>query len=160
MRSFIQWFPQVCNTIPRISNASVVVAFCQGVRDEKMLKKVTTRDIQDVAKLFSLAVKCARAVPGTPYLAWKQARIASPTRGLLLRAATTTTTRKPVATTSHWLVPPLLPPPLLWLVKAEGHEVTSAPIRCSTVMTMARDARYKTSCATVRVRNQVVSSLV
>jgi hypothetical protein len=31
LRSFIQQFSQVCNTIPRISNASVVVAFHQGV---------------------------------------------------------------------------------------------------------------------------------
>jgi hypothetical protein len=45
LRSFIQWFAQVCNTISRISNASVVVAFRQGVSDEKMLKKLTTHDI-------------------------------------------------------------------------------------------------------------------
>jgi hypothetical protein len=47
--SFIHWFSQVCSTIPRISNASVVVAFRQGVRDEKMLEKLTTHDIQDGA---------------------------------------------------------------------------------------------------------------
>jgi hypothetical protein len=62
--SFIQWFSQVHNTIPRISNTSVVVAFHQGVRDENMLKKLTTHDIQDVAELFSLADKCARATEG------------------------------------------------------------------------------------------------
>jgi hypothetical protein len=27
LRSFIQWFSQVYNTIPRISNASVIIAF-------------------------------------------------------------------------------------------------------------------------------------
>jgi hypothetical protein len=64
LRSFIQWFSQVHNTIPRISNASVVVAFCQGVRDEKMLEKLTTHDVQDVSSLFSLADKCAKAVEG------------------------------------------------------------------------------------------------
>jgi hypothetical protein len=42
LRSFVQRFSQVRNTIPRISNASVVVAFCQGVRDEKMLEKLAT----------------------------------------------------------------------------------------------------------------------
>jgi hypothetical protein len=42
LRSFVQWLSQVRNTIPRISNASVVVAFCQGVRDEKMLEKLAT----------------------------------------------------------------------------------------------------------------------
>jgi hypothetical protein len=52
--SFIQQFSQVHNTIPRISNASVVVAFRQGVRDGKMLEKLTTHDIQVVAELFSL----------------------------------------------------------------------------------------------------------
>jgi hypothetical protein len=45
LHSFIQWFSQVRNTIPCISNASVVVAFCQGVHDEKMLEKLTTHDI-------------------------------------------------------------------------------------------------------------------
>jgi hypothetical protein len=64
LRSFIQRFSQVHNTIPRISNASVVVAFRQGVRDEKMLEKLTTHDIQDVSALFSLADKCARAAEG------------------------------------------------------------------------------------------------
>jgi alpha-D-ribose 1-methylphosphonate 5-triphosphate synthase subunit PhnL len=58
LRSFIQWFSQFRNIIPRISNASVVVTFCQGVRDEKMLKKLTTYDIQYVVELFSLAEKC------------------------------------------------------------------------------------------------------
>jgi hypothetical protein len=64
LRSFIQRFSQVHNTIPRISNASVVVAFRQGVRDEKMLEKLATHDIQDVSALFSLADKCVRAAEG------------------------------------------------------------------------------------------------
>jgi hypothetical protein len=62
--SFVQRFSQVRNTIPRISNASVVVAFRQGVRDEKMLEKLTTHDIQDVSAHFRLADKCARATKG------------------------------------------------------------------------------------------------
>jgi hypothetical protein len=64
LRSFIQWFSQVHNTIPCISNASVVVAFHQGVRDEKMLEKLAMHDIQDVTELFSLVDKCARATEG------------------------------------------------------------------------------------------------
>jgi hypothetical protein len=64
LRSFIQRFSQVRNTIPRISNASVVVAFRQGVRDEKMLEKLATHDIQDVSAPFSLVDKCARAAEG------------------------------------------------------------------------------------------------
>jgi hypothetical protein len=62
--SFIQRFSQVHNTSPRISNASIVVAFRQGVRDEKMLKKLVTHDIQDIAELFNLEDKCVRAVEG------------------------------------------------------------------------------------------------
>jgi hypothetical protein len=42
----------------------VVVAFCQGVRDEKMLEKLATHDIQDIFALFSLADKCAKAAEG------------------------------------------------------------------------------------------------
>jgi hypothetical protein len=64
LRSFIQWFSQVCNIILRISNAFVVVAFRQGVRDEKMLEKLTTHDVQDVSALFSLTDKCTRAAEG------------------------------------------------------------------------------------------------
>jgi hypothetical protein len=45
-----------------------VVAFYQGVRDEKMLEKLATHDIQDVTELFSLVDKCARAIPGPPHL--------------------------------------------------------------------------------------------
>jgi hypothetical protein len=39
-----------------------VVAFHQGVRDEKMLEKLATHGVQDVSALFILADKCAKAV--------------------------------------------------------------------------------------------------
>jgi hypothetical protein len=42
----------------------VIVAFHQGVRDEKMLEKLATHDIQDVFVLFSLVNKCTKAVEG------------------------------------------------------------------------------------------------
>jgi hypothetical protein len=42
----------------------VVVAFRKGVRDEKILERLTTHDIQDVYALFSLADKCAKATKG------------------------------------------------------------------------------------------------
>jgi hypothetical protein len=64
LRSFIQRFSQVHNTIPRISNSSIVVAFHQGVRDKKMLEKLTTHDIHDVTELFSLVDKCSRTTEG------------------------------------------------------------------------------------------------
>jgi hypothetical protein len=41
-----------------------VVAFHQGVRDEKMLEKLTTHDVQDVSALFSLVDKCTKAAEG------------------------------------------------------------------------------------------------
>jgi hypothetical protein len=75
--SFIQQFPHVHNTIPRISNASVVVTFCQGVRDDKMLEKSTMHDIQGVTELFSLVDKCARTMPGMPRLFQKWGRVPS-----------------------------------------------------------------------------------
>jgi hypothetical protein len=52
LRSFIQQFSQCYS---RVS---------PGVRDEKMLKKLATHDIQDVVELFSLTNKCARATEG------------------------------------------------------------------------------------------------
>jgi hypothetical protein len=64
LRSFIQRFSQVWNTIPRISNVSVVVVFRQGVRDEKMIEKLATHDMKDVSELFNLVDKCARAEEG------------------------------------------------------------------------------------------------
>jgi hypothetical protein len=64
LRSFIQRFSQVRNIIPHISNAFVVVAFHQGVNDKKLLEKLITHDIKDVAELFNLADKCARAMEG------------------------------------------------------------------------------------------------
>jgi hypothetical protein len=60
--SFIQRFSQVRNTISHISNAFVVAAIRQAVRDEKKLEKLATHDVQDVSALFSLADKCIRAV--------------------------------------------------------------------------------------------------
>jgi hypothetical protein len=49
---------------PHISNASIVIAFRQGVRDKKMLEKLATYDVQDVSELFSLVDKCVRATEG------------------------------------------------------------------------------------------------
>jgi hypothetical protein len=64
LRSFIQRFSQVRNTIPHISNTSVVVAFRQGMRDKKILEKLATHDVQDVSELFSLTDKCVRVAEG------------------------------------------------------------------------------------------------
>jgi hypothetical protein len=61
LRTFISRFTKVRGTIPRISDASIITAFCQGVRDEKMLEKLATHDVETVTTLFALVDKCARA---------------------------------------------------------------------------------------------------
>jgi hypothetical protein len=70
LRKFISHFTKVRGMIPRISDASIITAFRQGVRDEKMLEKLATHDVEAVPTLFALADKCARAVEGR---AWHSA---------------------------------------------------------------------------------------
>jgi hypothetical protein len=70
LRAFISCFTMVRGTIPRISDASIITAFRQGVRDEKMLEKLATHDVDNVTTLFALADKCARAAEGR---AWHSA---------------------------------------------------------------------------------------
>jgi hypothetical protein len=67
---FISRFTKVRGMIPRISDASIITAFRQGVRDEKMLEKLATHDVETVPTLFALADKCARAAEGR---AWHSA---------------------------------------------------------------------------------------
>jgi hypothetical protein len=68
--AFISRFTKVRGTIPRISDASIITAFRQGVRDKKMLEKLVTHDVETVTTLFTLADKCARAAEGR---AWHSA---------------------------------------------------------------------------------------
>jgi hypothetical protein len=70
LRTFISRFTKVRGTIPRISDASIITTFRQGVRDEKMLEKLATHDVETVPTLFALADKCARAAEGR---AWHSA---------------------------------------------------------------------------------------
>jgi hypothetical protein len=70
LRAFISRFTKVRGTIPRISDASIIIAFRQGVRDEKMLEKLATHDVETITTLFALADKCARATEGR---AWHSA---------------------------------------------------------------------------------------
>jgi hypothetical protein len=64
LRKFISRFTKVRGTVPRISDASIIMAFRQGVRNEKMLEKLATHDVETVPTLFALADKCARAAKG------------------------------------------------------------------------------------------------
>jgi hypothetical protein len=61
LQKFISRFTKVRGTIPRISDASIITTFRQGVRDEKMLEKLATHDMETVPTLFALADKCTRA---------------------------------------------------------------------------------------------------
>jgi hypothetical protein len=77
LRAFISRFTKVHGTILRISDASIITAFRQGVRDEKMLEKLATHQVETVTTLFALADKCARAAEGR---AWHSATQAGPTQ--------------------------------------------------------------------------------
>jgi hypothetical protein len=75
LRAFISRFTKVRGTIPRISDTSIITAFCQGVRDEKMLGKLATHDVDNVTTLFALADKCARAAEGRAWHSAPQAGV-------------------------------------------------------------------------------------
>jgi hypothetical protein len=64
LQTFISRFTKVRGTIPRISDASIITAFRQGVHDEKMLEKLATHDVETISTLFALADKCARVTEG------------------------------------------------------------------------------------------------
>jgi hypothetical protein len=76
LRAFIFRFTKVRGTIPRISDASIITAFRQGVRDEKMLEKLATHDVETATTLFALADKCARAAEGRAWHSAPQTRVA------------------------------------------------------------------------------------
>jgi hypothetical protein len=75
LRAFIFRFSKVRGTIPRISNASIITAFRQGVRDNKMLEKLATHEVKTVTTLFTLADKCARAAEGRAWHSAPQTRV-------------------------------------------------------------------------------------
>jgi hypothetical protein len=68
--AFISRFTKVRETIPRISDASIITDFRQGVHDKKMLDKLVTHDVETITTLFTLANKCAKAAKGR---AWHSA---------------------------------------------------------------------------------------
>jgi hypothetical protein len=70
LQKFISRFTKVRGMIPRISDASIITAFRQEVRDEKILEKLATHDVETVPTLFTLADKCTRAAEGR---AWHSA---------------------------------------------------------------------------------------
>jgi hypothetical protein len=75
LRAFIARFTKVHGTIPRVFDASIITSFQQGVRDEKMLEKLATHDVETVTMLFALANKCARATEGHAWHSAPQTRV-------------------------------------------------------------------------------------
>jgi hypothetical protein len=76
LRAFISRFTKVRGTIPRISDASIITAFQQRVRDEKMLEKLATHDVETITTLFALADKCARTSEGRAWHSVPQTGVA------------------------------------------------------------------------------------
>jgi hypothetical protein len=76
LRTFISRFTRVRGTIPCISDASIIIAFRQGVRDEKLMEKLATHDVETVTTLFALAEKCARAAEGRAWHSTPQTGVA------------------------------------------------------------------------------------
>jgi hypothetical protein len=98
LRTFISRFTTVQGTIPRISDASIITAFRQGVRAEKMLKKLATDDVETVphSSLWPTnAPEPPRVVHGTqphkPGLPSRVARVPSPGTVRRKRRRTATT---------------------------------------------------------------------
>lgn len=60
LRSYIQRFCQVRHTIPCIPAHAVVYAFRNGVRHNRMLEKIASKEPKTTAELFELADKVAR----------------------------------------------------------------------------------------------------
>ncbi|XP_052166837.1 uncharacterized protein LOC127783685 [Oryza glaberrima] len=60
LRSYIQRFYQVRNTIPCIPAHAVVYAFRNGVRHNRMLEKIASKEPKTTAELFELVDKVAR----------------------------------------------------------------------------------------------------
>src|SRR5512135_1854319 len=60
LRSYIQRFCQVRNTIPCIPAHAVIYVFRGGVRHNRMLEKIASKEPQTTAELFQLADRVAR----------------------------------------------------------------------------------------------------
>ena len=67
MRKYIQRFSRVQYNIPDVHPAAVISAFHQNMRNRKMRKELAMNKVRDVAELYVLADKCARAEEGRKY---------------------------------------------------------------------------------------------
>jgi hypothetical protein len=61
LRDYIRCFNECRNTIPEITDASVIRAFKSGVRDRYTTQELATRRITTTRKLFEIVDRCAHA---------------------------------------------------------------------------------------------------
>ena len=61
LRDFVRRFNECRNTIPEISDSSVIRAFKTGVRDRYTTQELPTKKISSTRKLFEIVDRCARA---------------------------------------------------------------------------------------------------
>ena len=67
LRKYIQRFSRVQYNIPDVHPAAVISAFHQNVRNRKMREELAMNKVKDVAELYVLADRCARAEEGRKY---------------------------------------------------------------------------------------------
>ena len=67
LRKYIQRFSRVQYNIPDVHPAAVISAFHQNVRNRKMREELAMNKVKDVAELYVLADRCARAKEGRKY---------------------------------------------------------------------------------------------
>nr|CAE02993.2 OSJNBa0043L09.12 [Oryza sativa Japonica Group] len=61
LREYVQCFNECKNTIPEITDASVIRAFKSGVRDRYTTQELATRRITTTRRLFEIVERCAHA---------------------------------------------------------------------------------------------------
>nr|CAH67666.1 H0315F07.4 [Oryza sativa]CAH67728.1 H0613A10.11 [Oryza sativa] len=61
LREYVQCFNKCKNTIPEITDASVIRAFKSGVRDRYTTQELATRRITTTRRLFEIVERCAHA---------------------------------------------------------------------------------------------------
>jgi hypothetical protein len=122
LRTFISRFTKVRGTIPHILDASIITAFRQGIRDEKMLEKLATHDMETVSTLFTLADKCARAAEGRAWHSVPQTEVAQ-TGG----SGTITQDGKKKKKKNHGHEKPQFAAPIIMAATGAGASATSAP---------------------------------
>jgi hypothetical protein len=61
LRDYIRHFNRCRNTIPEITDASIIQAFKSGVRDRYTTQELATRRITSARKLFEIIDRCAHA---------------------------------------------------------------------------------------------------